>query len=303
MILLLSINCDIMEMVKFMLDILIDAIIDSVKLLPFLFLTYLIMEYIEHKTSDKTKETIKKSGKFGPLIGSILGIFPQCGFSVAATNLYAARIITLGTLIAVYLTTSDEMIPIFISEAVPISVILKILGIKLLIGIIAGFAIEFVLQLRNKDNDNKIADLCEHEHCHCENGILKSSLKHTFNIFIFIFLITLVINTIIHLIGEDTLSSFISNRPILGPVIAGIVGLIPNCAASVIITQLYLEGLITVATLIAGLLVSAGVGLIVLFRVNKNLKENIKIVLLLYIIGVFSGILLEAIHIENFISL
>ena len=290
-----------MEMVKFMLDILIDEIIDSVKLLPFLFLTYLIMEYIEHKTSDKTKETIKKSGKFGPLIGSILGIFPQCGFSVAATNLYAARIITLGTLIAVYLTTSDEMIPIFISEAVPISVILKILGIKLLIGIIAGFAIEFVLQLRNKDNDNKIADLCEHEHCHCENGILKSSLKHTFNIFIFIFLITLVINTIIHLIGEDTLSIFISNRPILGPVIAGIVGLIPNCAASVIITQLYLEGLITVATLIAGLLVSAGVGLIVLFRVNKNLKENIKIVLLLYIIGVVSGILLEAIHIENFI--
>ena len=284
-----------------MLDILIDAIIDSVKLLPFLFLTYLIIEYIEHKTSDKTKETIKKSGKFGPLIGSILGIFPQCGFSVAATNLYAARIITLGTLIAVYLTTSDEMIPIFISEAVPISVILKILGIKLLIGIIAGFAIEFVLQLKNKDNDNKIADLCEHEHCHCENGILKSSLKHTFNIFIFIFLITLVINTIIHLIGEDTLSSFISNRPILGPVIAGIVGLIPNCAASVIITQLYLEGLITVATLIAGLLVSAGVGLIVLFRVNKNLKENIKIVLLLYIIGVVSGILLEAIHIENFI--
>lgn len=277
-----------------MLDVLIDAIIDSVKLLPFLFITYLIMEYIEHKTSDKTKETIKKSGKFGPIIGSILGIFPQCGFSVAATNLYAARIISLGTLISVYLTTSDEMIPILISEAVPISVILKILGIKLIIGIIAGFAIELFINFKNKgkQEDNKIIDLCENEHCHCEKGLIKSSLKHTINIFVFIFIITLVINVLIFIVGEDKLSNFVLNQPILGPAIAGLVGLIPNCAASVIITELYLEGLITLATMISGLLVSAGVGLIVLFRVNKNVKENVKIVLLLYAIGVISGLLL-----------
>ena len=134
-----------------MLDIIKDALIDSIKLLPFLFITYLIMEYIEHKTKNKTKETIKKSGKFGPLIGSVLGIFPQCGFSVSATNLYSARVITLGTLIAVYLSTSDEMLPIFISESVPIHVILKVLGIKLLVGIVAGFLIDFVLKKAKKE--------------------------------------------------------------------------------------------------------------------------------------------------------
>ena len=144
-----------------MLDILLDAVIDSVKLLPFLFITYLIMEYIEHKTSNKAKETIKKSGKWGPLVGSILGIVPQCGFSVSATNLYATRVITLGTLIAVYLSTSDEMLPIFISEAVSPIIILKILGIKLVIGMISGFLIDFVLRKRHKNPENeKIVDLC-----------------------------------------------------------------------------------------------------------------------------------------------
>ena len=281
-----------------MLEVLEDALIDSIKLLPFLFITYLIMEYIEHKTSDKAKKAIKKSGKFGPAIGSILGIFPQCGFSVSATNLYAARVITLGTLIAVYLSTSDEMLPIFISEAVPVITIIKILGIKLLIGMVAGFIIDFVLRLKNKDEDQKIVDLCEKEHCHCEHGILKSALKHTIHIFIFILLITLIINTIIYFIGEDTLASFIQLNPILGPIIAGLIGLIPNCAASVILTQLYLENVITAATMISGLLVGAGVGLAVLFKINKGIKENIKITALLYSIGVISGIIIELIGIS-----
>ena len=280
-----------------MLDVLLDAVIDSLKLLPFLFITYLILEYIEHKTSNKTKETIKKSGKFGPLIGGLLGIFPQCGFSVAATNLYAARVISLGTLIAVYLTTSDEMLPILISEAAPISMILGILGIKLAVGIVAGFLIELFIGIKNKgkQEEEKIVDLCEHEHCHCENGIFKSALKHTLNIFAFIFLITVVINALIFWIGEDTISNLLTNQPILGPIIAGIIGLVPNCAASVIITELYLSNLINAATMISGLLVSAGVGLLVLFRVNKNLKENLKIILLLYTIGVTTGIILELI--------
>ncbi len=281
-----------------MLEVLEDALIDSIKLLPFLFITYLIMEYIEHKTSDKAKKAIKKSGKFGPAIGSILGIFPQCGFSVSATNLYAARVITLGTLIAVYLSTSDEMLPIFISEAVPAITIIKILGIKLLIGMVAGFIIDFVLRLKNKVEDQKIVDLCEKEHCHCEHGILKSALKHTIHIFIFILLITLIINTIIYFIGEDTLASFIQLNPILGPIIAGLIGLIPNCAASVILTQLYLENVITAATMISGLLVGAGVGLAVLFKINKGIKENIKITALLYSIGVISGIIIELIGIS-----
>ena len=280
-----------------MLEILEDAIIDSVKLIPFLFLTYLLMEYIEHKTKEKTKETIKKSGKYGPFIGALLGIVPQCGFSVSATNLYAARVITLGTLIAVYLSTSDEMLPIFLSEEVAIDIILKILAIKLIIGMIAGFLIDFVVRLKNKGNTEKekIIDLCEKEHCHCEHGIFKSALKHTINIFIFIFVFTLIINLVIHLIGEENIAGFMLDRPILGPILSGIIGLIPNCASSVIITQMYLTNIISIGTMIAGLLVSAGVGLAVLFRINKGVKENIKITILLYAIGVVSGILLELI--------
>ena len=283
-----------------MLEIISETLIDSIKLLPFLFITYLIMEYIEHKTSKKAKNTIKKSGKFGPAVGSILGIFPQCGFSVSATNLYAARVITLGTLIAVYLSTSDEMLPIFISEAVPISVILKILGIKLIIGIIAGFSIDFILRLRNKTNveEEKIIDLCEKEHCHCEHGIIKSALKHTINIFVFIIIISLIINILIHFIGEDVIANFLQNKPIIGPIISGLIGLIPNCAASVIITQMYLENVISVGTLISGLLVGAGVGLAVLFKMNKGVKENIKIISLLYGIGVISGIVIELLGIN-----
>ena len=277
-----------------MWEVIQETLIDSIKLVPFLFITYLIMEYIEHKTKEKTKQTIKKSGKLGPLIGSVLGIFPQCGFSVSATNLYAARVITLGTLIAVYLSTSDEMLPIFLSEAVPIDIILKILAIKLVIGMIAGFAIDFVLRWKNKEKEEqKIVDLCEKEHCHCEHGIVKSALTHTLHITIFILLITFLINIVIHFIGEDVIAGFLMNRPILGPILAGLLGLIPNCASSVILTQMYLENVISAATMISGLLVGAGVGLAVLFKMNKGMKENLKIVALLYTIGVISGIVLE----------
>ena len=258
------------------------------------------MEYIEHKTSDKSKEAIKKSGKFGPIIGSILGIFPQCGFSVSATNLYAARVITLGTLISVYLSTSDEMLPIFISEAVPVTTILKILGIKLVIGMIAGILIDLCLRLknRNKDEEEKIVDLCEKEHCHCDHGIIKSALKHTISIFIFILIITVLINIAIYFIGEDRIASFIELNPVLGPVLAGIIGLIPNCASSVILTQLYLEHIIPATTMISGLLVNAGVGLAVLFKMNKGIKQNILIVILLYAIGVISGLILQLVGIN-----
>ena len=281
-----------------MLEVIEDALVDSIKLLPFLFITYLIMEYIEHKTSDKVKQTIKKSGKFGPIYGSILGAFPQCGFSVAATNFYSARVITLGTLIAVYLSTSDEMLPILISEAVPITTILAIIGIKIVIGIIAGGLIDIVFRKKNIKEEENIVDLCEKEHCHCEKGILKSSIKHTINIFVFILLITLVINVLIYFIGEETVSSFISTKPILGPVIAGIIGLIPNCASSVIITKMYLSNVINFATMMTGLLVGAGVGLIVLFKTNKGIKNNIKITFLLYAIGVLVGIVLELLKVS-----
>lgn len=288
-----------------MLEVIKETLLDCIKILPFLFITYLIMEYIEHKMGEKAKETIQKSGRFGPLIGSVLGIFPQCGFSVSATNLYAGRVITLGTLIAVYLSTSDEMLPIFISEAVSPIVILKILAIKLVVGMIAGFTIDLIINLVKKRNGKDgsqiemVEELCEHDHCHCEhNGILKSSLKHTLNIFLFILVITFIINLAVYWIGEETIAGFIGNQPVLGPIVAGLIGLIPNCAASVIITNLYLEGVISAASMISGLLVGAGVGLAVLFKTNKGVKKNIGIVCLLYGIGVLAGIVFEFIGLQ-----
>ena len=244
-----------------MLDVILDTLIDSIKLLPFLFITYLLMEYIEHKMKHKSKETIQKSGKWGPFFGSLLGIFPQCGFSVSATNLYAGRVITLGTLIAVYLSTSDEMLPIFISEAVSPIIILKILAIKLGIGMIAGFIIDLVINVltKNKIKEN-IEQVCEEEHCHCnENGILKSSIHHT----------------IVHFIGEEAIANLLLNKPIIGPLVSALIGLIPNCAASVIITNMYLQKVISFGSMMAGLLTGAGIGLAVLFKTNNEIKENI----------------------------
>ena len=293
-----------------MLEIIEETLIDALKLLPFLFITYLIMEYIEHKMGHKTKSAIKKSGKWGPIIGSILGVFPQCGFSVSATNLYAGRVITLGTLIAVYLSTSDEMLPIFISEAVSPITILKILGIKLIIGMIAGIIIDLFVHLiiKNKENtqqnqeigeENEIGHMCEEEHCHCgENGILKSAIHHTLSIFVFIILITFIINIVVHFVGEETIASWILNKPIIGPVIASLIGLIPNCAASVIITNMYLENVISLGSMISGLLTGAGVGLAVLFKTNSKIKENLSISILLYAIGVISGIVIDLIGIS-----
>ena len=277
------------------LEILKETSIDTIKIIPFLFITYLIMEYIEHKTSNKVKNVIEKSGKFGPLLGAILGIFPQCGFSVSATNLYSTRVITLGTLLAVYLTTSDEMLPILLTESISMSTIIEILGIKLIIGIIAGFTIDIILKMvkKGKKEEQTIEDLCEHEHCHCEHGIFTSALKHTLNIIIFIFIITLVINGIIAIIGEEVIGRFVSQNIILGPIIAGLIGLIPNCASSVILTELFIENVISMPLLISGVAVNAGVGLLVLFKTNKNVKENLKIISLLYVIGVLSGIILE----------
>lgn len=279
------------------LHVLEHTAIETLRLLPFLFITYWVMEYIEHKISEKSKDIIQKAGKFGPVLGAIVGIFPQCGFSVSATNLYAARVITLGTLISVYLATSDEMLPILLTEAVPATTILTILGLKLIIGIIAGFAIDTVLRLikKEKQEEQKIEELCEHEHCHCEEGILVSAAKHTLNIIIFIFIITLIINGIIELIGEETIANFIGQNVLLGPIVAGFIGLIPNCASSVILTELFIENVISMPMLISGVAVNAGVGLLVLFKTNKNLKENLSIVGLLYVIGVLFGIILQVI--------
>ena len=280
-----------------MIDVIKDTLFDSVKLLPFLFLAYLLMEYLEHKTGNKTKDIVKKSGKLGPLWGGIIGIFPQCGFSAAAANLYAGKIITMGTLIAVFLSTSDEMLPILISEAAPASLIFKILAIKLVVGIIAGFIIDLVIRATGKnkkeETEEAVGHMCEHEHCDCEHGIFKSALKHTINIFIFITIITFAINTLIHFIGEETIEKAIAGVPVLGILVSSIFGLIPNCAGSVIITELYLSNLISFGSMIAGLLVGSGIGILVLFKSNKNIKENLTITGLLMLVGIIVGLIID----------
>lgn len=270
----------------------IHTLKDSIKILPFLFIAFLIMEYFEHKLNKKNKEIIKKSGKFGPLLGGVLGAFPQCGFSVLATNFYAARIISIGTLVAIYLSTSDEMLPILLSEGQSIDVIVKLIGLKVIIGIIFGFIIDLIFRKR-VDKKDHIHELCEEEHCDCNHGILKSSIKHTLNIFIFILITTFLINVVMEYFGEEKLSNLFISNNILSSFVASLIGLIPNCASSVIITELYLSGIFTLGSTMAGLLTGSGVAIMVLFKINHNMKENIKIVSIIYIIGVICGIIID----------
>lgn len=278
-----------------MTEVFIDTGLDSVKLLPFLFLTYWIMEYIEHKTGDKTRKFLQKSGKWGPIFGSLAGLLPQCGFSAAASNLYAGRIVSMGTLIAIYLSTSDEMLPVLISESADTALIVKILAIKLIIGLAAGFCIDFCSRACNgaKKVQADIHSLCEHEHCHCEKSIFRSALHHTAQIFFFLVVVSLALNLVLFWKGEEVLAGLLLNRPVIGQLLAGMVGLIPNCAASVVITQLYMQGAMSFGAMMSGLLVGAGVGILVLCRVNHNKKENLKIIGLLYGIGVAAGIVIE----------
>lgn len=276
-----------------MTDIILDALLDTAKLIPFLFLTYLAMEYLEHKTGDKAKKLVEKAGNFGPILGGILGAVPQCGFSAAASSLYAGRVITLGTLMAIYLSTSDEMLPILISEQAPIRLILPILLSKAAIGVFVGMVIDFVLRRKGLEQHEHIHEVCEQEGCHCEKGILRSAISHTLQIAFFILLVSLGLNLILHIVGEDALANLILNRRVVGPVLASLVGLIPNCAGSVVLTQLYLQGAMSTGSLMAGLLTGSGVGLLVLFRVNQDKKENLKILGILYAVGVLAGIMIN----------
>lgn len=278
-----------------MLHIIEHSLLDSVKLLPFLFLTYLVMELLEHKTGGKARTRIKNAGKVGPLWGGLLGVMPQCGFSAAASSLYAGRVITVGTLMAIYLSTSDEMLPILISESVPVATIVKILAIKVVIACISGFVVEavYVGFFHKKEKEMDIHVVCEEEHCSCEDGVLKSAIKHTVKIFFYILLITVVLNLIIHGIGEDTLAGIFTNIPVVGQLVAALVGLIPNCASSVVITELYLGGIISAGAMMSGLLVNAGVGVLILFRLNRDAKQNAGIIATLYGLGVFWGVFID----------
>lgn len=371
-----------------LLDSLADAVVDTLMLVPFLFVTYVLLEWLEHRAGEKSQRAIERAGAAGPVVGALLGAVPQCGFSAAASTLYAGRVITLGTLFAVFLSTSDEMLPIFIAEAVPLSQILGILGTKVVIGIIAGFAVDGVLHLLRHDREpQRIHELCEHDHCHCEKleeaeraegaaaahagttanvavaaatcadarvaagaagggagdarggahgasavagdvrtqahapaaadgghasgegharvhsgkagvgTILRSAVSHTVQVTLFVFLIVLVLNLVLAAVGEDALAGFLNASPVLAVLASALVGLIPNCAASVAIAQLYVDGLLAPGAMLSGLLSAAGIGLLVLFRTNRSVKRNVQILAALWGIAVVCGLVVEALGI------
>ncbi len=275
-----------------MKEIIIDTLIDTLKLVPFLFIAFLLIELFEHKFSKKSIKVVESSGKYGPILGSILGIIPQCGFSVMATNLYVTRLITLGTLISIYLSTSDEMLPILISEKAEFSLIIKILLTKLFIGMLAGFIIDKIFKVKK---EKKNYDICEEEHCHCKESIIISSLKHTLNIVVFILLINFILNICFNYLGQDYLSKILLKDSFFGPFISSLIGLIPNCGASVMLTELYINNAINFGSLISGLLTGSGIAIMILFKTNKHFLENLKVVGILYIVGVLSGIIIELI--------
>lgn len=278
----------------------LDAVIDTAKLIPFLYLTYLVMEALERKAGDRSADLLGRVGRLGPCFGGLIGVVPQCGFSAAAASLYSGGVISIGTLLAVFLSTSDEMLPIFISEQVAPASIVKILLLKAAIGIVSGFMIDFLFRLTKYryKTEKRIDMLCEEAHCGCEDekegNIFKAALVHTCEILFFIFLLTLALTIAVELIGTDRMASFLTGRPVIGVIVSALVGLIPNCAASVAITQLYLQGMLTLGQMMAGLLVGAGVGLLVLFRTNdRHPRENLTITGILFCCGIFWGLLIE----------
>lgn len=276
-----------------MLDIILDTLIDGAKLLPFLFLTYLAMEALEHRTGDKVKFAVQRAGKFGPIVGSILGVVPQCGFSAASSSLYVGKIITMGTLISIYLSTSDEMLPILISEAAPVSIIFKILACKVVIGIIAGMVVDIFHQKKILPATMDIHTLCEKDNCHCDTSIFKSAIKHTAQVFFFILLVSFALNCVFGLGGEEALKTILLDTPFIGVLVAAVVGLVPNCAASVALTELYLENALSFGALVCGLLVNAGVGPLILLKINQDKKNSFHIIGVLFVVGIISGVVLN----------
>ena len=347
-------------MKELLIDSFKDAVFDTVKLIPFLLITYIVMEWLERKTAGRQAHVLGKAEKLGPLIGGVLGIVPQCGFSLMASNLYSGGVIGAGVLIAVFMSTSDEMLPIMLSnDAIGAGTIVKILVAKAVIAVITGYIVGIVLDRLRKPyqvkkiepghshdehthseegkaaknsihtqnivykdaaekngkghvhdyvhehshdhghyGEKNIHEVCEQEHCDCEGGIFRSALVHTAKIALFILIFTLVINVVIEAVGEESIARIFNNVPVLGEAAAALVGLIPNCAASVIITELYLQGILSAGAMMSGLLVSAGVGLVVLFRMNRHRPaENIRIAAVLYVSGVIWGLLINAVGI------
>lgn len=277
-----------MELLK---DILLDTGMDCLKMLPFLFVAFLILEALEHYSSAFTNRILVKVGAAGPIVGALAGCVPQCGFSVMAANLFAGGVLSVGTLVSVFIATSDEAILILMGNPGRGREILFLLAVKVVIAIMAGYLVD--LFWKRRGNPKHLEDLCHDCGCHDHHGIIRPALNHTVKIVIYLFLFSGALNLLTETIGIDKLSSILLGNTIFQPFAAALIGLIPNCAASVILTQLYLDNVLSFASVIAGLSTGAGVGLIVLFKMNSDKKENFKIIGILYLTAVVSGVILS----------
>ena len=269
-----------------------EFLLDNLLLLPFLFVTYLVLEMLEARAEGALERGLGRTRRFGPLFGALAGVFPQCGFSAAAASLYAGGAITAGTLVAVFLSTSDELIPVLISEKVPLSLLFKIVAVKVVAGVAVGFAVNAVLKMLGKGGARlRVDELCAHSRCSCKErkGVLVPALVHTAEIFVFILIISGAVELTLHFVGEDGLRNLILNKPWAGEAIAGLLGFIPNCAVSVSGAQIYLKAGMSSGALMAMSLTGSGVGLLVLFRTNRHWGANLAILAVLYVTGVILG--------------
>lgn len=274
-----------------MLEVLLDSVLDTLKALPFLFGAYLLLEFLEHRASGKLVSALR--GPFGPVGGAVLGCVPQCGFSVAAANFYAGRLISPGTLLAVFLATSDEAVPILLSRPQTMTALLRLLGVKLVAAILLGLLTDLVCKRFLKlSQEPPFQELCEE--CGCEEkGVFRAALHHTGTVILLLFLVNLILSYAIYFVGEETLSLFLLSGSVVQPFLAALLGFIPNCAASVLLTELYLAGSLSFGSAVAGLCTGAGLGLIVLFQTNRRLKENLTLAGVLYAAAVFTGLLCD----------
>ena len=270
----------------------IEFVQETLLLLPFLFVTYLVLEAVEAKAGSALERFLERARSVGPAAGALAGAIPQCGVSAAAASLYAGGVITVGTLVAVFLSTSDELIPVLLSARAPADLMLKIVGVKVVCALGAGFLVDGILSAaRHMRRKVSVHELCEHSRCGCREhkGILVPALIHTAEIFLFIVVISGAIELCMHFFGEDCLSALRLNSPFFGELAAGALGLIPNCAISVAGAKLYLSGAMSPGALMASSFTGSGLGLLVLFRTNRNLGENLLVLFVVYILGVFIG--------------
>lgn len=331
------------------LEILADATKDSLVLVPFLFVTYLVLESLEHAAGARVAAVVRKAGSAGPVVGGILGVLPQCGFSAIGATLFAGRVVTLGTLLAVFLSTSDEMLPLLVAEQVDLGLVGRILAAKASIGIVVGLVADAILRLvahrshahgadslvdglsEAGSGVGHIHELCERDHCHCADdeevehahgahdlgqgrshahdhaghehahgtadmlgSVVRGAVSHTVQVTVFIFVITLVLSGLLDTLGEGAIASILGSNAVVATFVSALVGLIPNCAASIVITQLYLEGALGLGPMMAGTLVAGGAGFLVLFRTNRSVRENVCVLAILLAVGIVSGLAILA---------